>query len=378
MTVFAPDPLSGAAPADQPSDGAAIEVLLDLVSTPSPSGDESAAAERFVHHATSIGLEAEIDEAGNAIARRRARADAVERPIDVVLLGHIDTVPGNIPVRVERGVLHGRGSVDAKGPLAAMLIAAARADLPDNVTLHVVGAVGEESPTSPGARHVAQTLRPDACIIGEPSAWDGVTLGYKGRLVVRAETVCPPAHSAGPDPSAPDTLHAWWTRVLGTVARLAPGEASPFETLQATIHSWEAGADPCVEQAAMTAGFRLPLSITPDDLEREIAAGTSASILLTFSSRERAHCTTRDDPVVGALSRAIREAGATPRHKRKTGTADLNVVAPIWRCPIAAYGPGDSSLDHTPHEHLHIEEYVRSIRVLTRALETLPDHLTAD
>jgi LysW-gamma-L-lysine carboxypeptidase len=36
-----------------------------------------------------------------------------------------------------------------------------------------------------------------------------------------------------------------------------------------------------------------------------------------------------------------------------------------------AYGPGDSSLDHTPKEHIDIEEYLRAIDVLTRTLETL-------
>ena len=38
---------------------------------------------------------------------------------DIVLLGHMDTVPGDIPIRREGDVLYGRGSVDAKGPLAA-------------------------------------------------------------------------------------------------------------------------------------------------------------------------------------------------------------------------------------------------------------------
>ena len=51
------------------------------------------------------------------------------------------------------------------------------------------------------------------------------------------------------------------------------------------------------------------------------------------------------------------------------------MVAPVWRCPIAAYGPGDSTLDHTPGEHLDLGEFTRSIRVLTNALETLSAEL---
>ena len=49
----------------------------------------------------------------------------------------------------------------------------------------------------------------------------------------------------------------------------------------------------------------------------------------------------------------------------------MNVVGPAWGCPIVAYGPGDSSLDHTPHEHIQIEEFLRGVDVLSHALETL-------
>jgi len=43
----------------------------------------------------------------------------------------------------------------------------------------------------------------------------------------------------------------------------------------------------------------------------------------------------------------------------------------VWNCPILAYGPGDSALDHTPHEHIDLREYHRGIAVLTRVLKEL-------
>jgi LysW-gamma-L-lysine carboxypeptidase len=36
-----------------------------------------------------------------------------------------------------------------------------------------------------------------------------------------------------------------------------------------------------------------------------------------------------------------------------------------------AYGPGDSAIDHTPHEHISLQEYRRSIDILTRVLHLL-------
>ena len=49
----------------------------------------------------------------------------------------------------------------------------------------------------------------------------------------------------------------------------------------------------------------------------------------------------------------------------------MNIVGPVWNCPIFAYGPGDSALDHTPDEHIDLDEYLRAIRVLTQALSRL-------
>jgi LysW-gamma-L-lysine carboxypeptidase len=47
----------------------------------------------------------------------------------------------------------------------------------------------------------------------------------------------------------------------------------------------------------------------------------------------------------------------------------MNVVLPVWQCEAVAYGPGDSRLDHTPEEHVPLDDYLKAIRVLTRVLE---------
>jgi LysW-gamma-L-lysine carboxypeptidase len=79
----------------------------------------------------------------------------------------------------------------------------------------------------------------------------------------------------------------------------------------------------------------------------------------------------RTTPLHNAFARAIRAVGGRPRHKLKTGTADLNLLAPAWGCPALAYGPGDAALDHTPHEHQLVGEYLMSVRVLEGVLATL-------
>ncbi len=361
------------------------QILYDVVSQASVSGDERGAAQVFVRHAWALGLDAHIDEVGNAIALRSTVNDTQDCAVQIALLGHIDTVSGYIRVKAEGGDLYGRGSVDAKGPLCAMLVAASRAQLPEGVDLRVAGAVGEETTGSVGARHLAPRWSPDACIIGEPSGFDGVTLGYKGRLLMTARATCPNTHTAGQQRSACDQIHAFWETVLERVAVFNEGIDRAFDQIQATLRELASTSNGLEQHARLESGFRLPPALSPRELieilhdtrDAHQCAFPELRIDLTFEGAEAAHATDRGDPVVRALSSSIRAQGHRPRPKLKTGTADLNVVAPIWKCPIAAYGPGDSALDHTPNEHINLEEYQTSIEILTRGIETLAHELLA-
>lgn len=348
------------------SDDDAVAMLVELVSTPSPSGLESAAAGVLCTWMRRAGLSAAIDGVGNATGV----VGVGER--EIVLLGHIDTAPGHVPVRNEGGVLHGRGSVDAKGSLAAFVGAASRARLPEGVRVVVIGAVEEECATSRGARHVRDLFRPAACIIGEPSGWDGFTLGYKGRLVASVQITQASTHSAGPEGSAGDSLIDALARLRQTAHEASDG-ARVFDRVQMRTLSVHAGSDGLHESAEAVVSFRLPRSVEPAAFEaalrRDLAGVPGCEV--NCRGHEPAYVADRGNQVARALSVAIRGAGATPRPLVKTGTCDMNVVGPAWNCPIAAYGPGDSSLDHTPIEHISISEYLASVAVLTVALEDL-------
>ncbi|MCA9862051.1 MAG: M20/M25/M40 family metallo-hydrolase, partial [Thermomicrobiales bacterium] len=114
MSLSAPEAVSAPASED-------IALLETLVSIQSLSDQEGPAVAWLCQEMERRGFRTRIDEAGNAIGEIGAG------PKRVVLLGHIDTVPGQIPVRIEDGVLWGRGAVDAKGPLATFAAAAALA-----------------------------------------------------------------------------------------------------------------------------------------------------------------------------------------------------------------------------------------------------------
>ena len=135
-----------------------IEFVREVIAIQSLSGAETAVAEYLVSVMQELGFEAVVDEAGNAVGSREKLNDDGEIERTVVMLGHMDTVPGDIPVRIEDGILHGRGSVDAKGPLATFVIAAAQAEIPTGTRLVVIGAVEEESATSKGGTACGQSI----------------------------------------------------------------------------------------------------------------------------------------------------------------------------------------------------------------------------
>ena len=110
----------------------------------------------------------------------------------------MDTVPGRIKVRKEENYLFGRGSSDAKGPLIAMLFAAASVE-ENNGTVTFVGAVDEEG-NATGIKSLTHD-KPDVdyAIFGEPSGTKQITVGYKGRIAINLKiNVGDSAHASAP------------------------------------------------------------------------------------------------------------------------------------------------------------------------------------
>lgn len=375
--LAAPRPPFGVAPSGGGviGDAEAVELLRRVVATPSLSGEEGAVAALLVAAAGRGAARAEVDAAGNAVATWGAG------PLAVTFLGHMDTVPGTIPVRVVDGVLQGRGVVDAKGSLCAALVAATRVGpaVWERLTFRLVGAVEEEAASSRGARHAVASLpAPDLVIVGEPSGWERYTLGYKGRLGVTVTARRPSAHSSREEPSPAEVvldayaaLREWVGRDNAAASEV--GEAPPlFDRLQVALLGVDSGSDGLEEWCEARIGLRLPprwagaaLVAALDDLLR--AAGVTAS----FTEACDAHRASNRSVLARAFRVAIRTFDGRPTPTLKTGTSDMNVVAPSWDVPMVAYGPGDSSLDHTPEERLPLGEYLLAVDVLERVLTEL-------
>jgi [amino group carrier protein]-lysine/ornithine hydrolase len=339
------------------------ELLRGLVEIPSPSRQEGPAVAWLCQQMETLGIRAHADDAGNAVGVKG------NGPVEIMLLGHIDTVPGIIPVETVNGALFGRGSVDAKGPLATFVAATAQASIPDVVQVRVVGAVEEEVMSSRGAHWLIDNAEaPDAVIIGEPSGWDAIVLGYKGSISFVYQIEQGMAHSAGKEASAGQVAVDFWNRVSDWCAE-QNGELEPgFKTVDATLNSFNTDSDGLTARAEVRGNLRLPPGLTPDEAIDGISA-LAGNGEITFTTNAPAYRCEKRTPLVSAFNAAIRQAGATPRTKVKTGTSDMNLVGPVWNCPMLAYGPGDSQLDHTPNEHILLEDLERATQILTSVLE---------
>jgi len=359
------------------------ETLLGLVQRFSPTGQEGAAVEYLVGRMSELGYtRAFKDSAGNAVGVMG------NGPRQIVLLGHIDTVPGEVPVRVvsrnaipayeeaegNEQVLYGRGSVDAKGALAAFTDAVAASAMAEGVRegwqLVVIGAVDEEG-DSRGARAVLDQYHPEVAIIGEPSRWERVTLGYKGSAW--AEITCRRAigHTAGQQESASEAAFAAWEKLRQWAETFNTGRSRAFDQVLLTLRGLNSGQDGFEEWASLRIGARLPLDISPSDWYGSLAELVPGESLQPIGYAIPAYLGEKNTPLVRAFLAGIRQSGGKPGFVLKTGTADLNIVAPAWGCPALAYGPGDSSLDHTPDEHISLGEYRQAVDVLRNALDRL-------
>jgi LysW-gamma-L-lysine carboxypeptidase len=233
----------------------------------------------------------------------------------------------------------------------------------------VIGAVEEEAASSKGARYVIDQYQPEYCVIGEPSQWQCITVGYKGRLLIDYTLRGALSHSAGQLPSAPEVAVDFWN-TLSRRATLYNQDRPVFDMLDVSLRAINSSSDGMEEVVTQRLGLRLPLGYDVEEFKVRLLE-EAGQAQLRFFGQEIAYKSDKRTPLVKAFLKGIREKGGTPKFKVKTGTSDMNVVAPYWQCPIVAYGPGDSVFDHTPYEQTSLHDYCRAIEVLHRALHGL-------
>jgi len=317
-----------------------------------------------------------VDDVGNIIAKKGSGSPKI------LLCGHMDTVPGRIRVRKEGDYLFGRGSSDAKGPLLAMLFAAASAQEKTG-TVIFVGAVDEEG-NATGIKSLSND-KPDVdyAIFGEPSGTKQITIGYKGRIAINLKiNVEDSAHASAPW-LAKNAIHesSLFVNEIKNVLESGQENKKKSMMLTATLTEIKGGLSHNVtpRECDSTLDIRIPVGISCKSVEEKISKAVQEiskkqqveafySIIDETEPFEAEH----SSPLVRALTLGILDIEKNrPTLIRKTGTGDMNVIGNKLSIPVVTYGPGDPHAAHTIDEKISIDEYIRGIEVLKRTIQHL-------
>lgn len=353
----------------------AIELLNRSLKEYTPSRAEGSLANLIKDKSIDeLGFEkTNIDNVGNVIATKGSG-----RPV-IMLCGHMDTVPGRIPVRMENGYLYGRGASDAKSSLIAMLLAAS--EFPKQRGTIIFAGVVDEEGNATGIKELVRSKSTiDYAIFGEPSGISNITIAYKGRFAFRLTCdVGTSAHASAPwlAKNSIEEVYDFWQAIQLEIGRLDSGsDKSSKVTCSLTEISGGSSHNVTPQKCKITVDIRIPTTNTSRKIQELVA-----SIVKEVSIKKNIRATYRIEdmtepfeadhtsPLVRALSLSIIDVcRKRPILLRKTGTGDMNILGNAFRIPVVTYGPGDPHSSHTVDERISIAEYISSIEVYSTTL----------
>lgn len=357
---------------------------LVRIDSSNPPGREEPVADVLADVMSSAGMEVTQTPlaAGraNVVGRWRGTGDRAA----LLFSGHTDTVPVTREQWrldphagiVEGDILHGRGSVDMKGGLAAMLMAcAALARSGTRLTgdLILAATAGEEVDCL-GARHLlTHDLGPVAAlVVAEPTRLE-VIAAHKGALWLEVTTTGKAAHAAMPDQgyNAITAMHRLVSRLLEyrPAYRSHPLLGSPtinLGTIQGGVKT-NIVPDLCHLTIDMrTVPGQQHEQIT-GDIQQMIAAiqGEDAAFQATVRVvNDRSPVETSvDDPLIQtALCVGKKITGGPLKPKGISYFTDASVLAPGLGVPTLIMGPGDERLAHQVDEHVSLSMVASAAR----------------
>lgn len=368
-----------------------VRLARDLVRAFSPSGRESAATEVLAAACRELGFDrVDVDRAGNVVATIHRG----EGPV-VMLNGHVDTVPlgdeAQWPVpplsgEIRDGRLWGRGTVDMKGSVACMAVAAAEAAERGFAGTVVLAGVVQEEVGGLGARWIAERQPADVVILGEPSNLQ-LMLGHRGRVELDVELPGRIAHAAKAElgENALYRAAAYLQRLqaldLPSGGPLGASTATPTRLVS---HPTD-GANVVPGKAVITVDYRnLPSDPVEDILARlqrldpearvvipkEDAASEDGAVQMSYPRVNDGYLVDEADPWVQVARTSLRATLArldVPWHEGVWWFATDAPMLAASGAPVIGFGPGDPELAHTTNESVSVAD----LHVATEAYRDL-------
>jgi acetylornithine deacetylase len=322
------------------------------------------------------GIDATVDEAGNTVA---SRGDGSPH---VVLNTHIDTVSPHVPYERDGDVVRGRGSCDAKGPLAALLSAFFAVDPEEGkVTLAVTP---DEEVLSTGA--AALDLDGDMYVVGEPTGLD-VCNAAKGRFEGTLTLTGVNAHAAEPE-SGVNAVDAAAEALLA-VRSFDEGRDPHPELGPATLTPTVVDGGEATNQVPAACRITLDRRSVPpesaegfrESLEAHVRAAVPDDVGVEFALTDRptpfleAFDTPADHALVRTLADAARRVsdGEGGDVRPFTAATEASYFSPA---PTVVFGPGvladdEGAVAHADREYVRLGEVEAAAAAVTETLDSL-------
>ncbi len=270
----------------------------------------------------------------------------------VTLSTHIDTVPPFFPSREDAGFIWGRGSCDAKGIAASMILAAEKLREQGISGFALLFLVGEER-NSAGAFVAAQSPRGCAYVInGEPTQ-NKLALASKGSLRLEVHARGRAAHSAYPElgVSAIDGL----LDALEKIRRIPLPSDEVLGSCTLNIGTIKGGRAPNVIADSARAEVLIRLVGDPGPIRQAIAAAAQG-----HADVNEVVCVppVHFDRVDGYPTTVV------------SFTTDIPALTPSWGKPLLI-GPGDIRLAHTAEERVAKKDLLDAVEIYTNLTRQL-------
>ena len=325
-----------------------------LVATPSLSHEERAAADLLEAHFRESGLDPQRFDDNIVVS-------VGSGPRTLLLNSHLDVVPPSsdhpfdpFTPTIDGNEVFGRGTVDAKGCVAAMATALVRLNrsgsLPPDARVMGAFTVCEETGGTDNGLEAIRPSLPDfeAALIGEPTHMQPC-VAQKGLLILRLDAHGKTSHAARAEEG--DNAISRLVRDLSLLADFRFERIHPFlgETTQ-NVTVIEGGTARNVIPDRCSAW--IDIRTTPSYSHPEIAAMLKARLeseVVIHSQRFIPVETPTSHPIIASCLAA--HEGAEP-----FGSPTMSDWLQVHDVPTVKIGPGDSRKSHTAHESIDVFE----------------------
>lgn len=371
-----------------------VALTRRLVSIPShynlPRG-EADVVSALEHLFRDEGVECELQSVSEGLSNIIARLPGTGGGRSLAFNGHLDTVPpygmeNPFSSRLEGQKIWGRGTVDMKGPIAAMVMAITafkRSGIKLKGDLYFTGVIAEETNSAGSETLIKSGFRTDGAVIGEPSGRE-YAIGHRGLEWLEIEIIGKAVHGGIPEKGVNAIVNAA-KFILRVEEKLLPRlEKMNNPVMGPPVMNFgyiEGGTQPST--VADRCRILLDRRYTPEEnlvdviseyetILEELKAEDprfkgSLRRMTSALMKEFDHVpmeTDPNDPLVRSVTSALEAViGVPPVMTTRRGWTDAAIFNYYGKMATVVYGPGAITRSHTDEEYITVDELVEGFNV---------------